>query len=240
MARFLVLFAREPRREAREKGFASAGAVDLFAAFAAGWQEAAQSAGARMLVMTPPEDLSGWRRAFPRGLDLLWAPQKGCFFGARLEDAVLRAAGLGGPALLVGGDVAPSASLLRAAFEALEEGADAVLAPSPDGGVSLLSTSAADADLFREVGRRNPQVFQWLENRLRSRGRRVTVIAEAPDVDGRLSLRGLQGIATLSLFAPLLRRALQRPAFLQDDPPHFVPPGPRMSPEILRGPPLAG
>jgi glycosyltransferase A (GT-A) superfamily protein (DUF2064 family) len=239
MARFLVLFAREPSREAREKGLTSRAGSDLFAAFAAGWVKAARAAGARMILATPPEDLLAWRRALPEGTDLAFFAQRGGSFGSRLEDAARRVSRFGGRALLVGGDVAPSAEALEGAFRALEQGAEAVLSPAPDGGVSLLALSCADLDLLRSVGPRQPDVFRVLDRRLRERGRRVAVVAEAPDVDGRSALRALARAAGLRTLASLVRRALQRATFSKVAPPHFLPPGPRMSPAILRGPPVA-
>src|ERR1700693_4162202 len=58
--RFLVLFSRDPGREARAKGF-GVSAEDLFTAFARGWEEAARRSRARLVIATPPEDLAAWR-----------------------------------------------------------------------------------------------------------------------------------------------------------------------------------
>src|SRR5262245_13142807 len=117
MARFLVLFAREPLAQAREKGLASPAAALLFRDLAAGWIEAARGSGAAAIVAAPPEDLPGWRRSLRGRSGLLWLPQRGSTLGARLEDAARRAASLGGRAVIVGGDVPPSEETLRKAFE---------------------------------------------------------------------------------------------------------------------------
>ncbi len=104
--RHVVLFAREPARQAREKGFGAEG-EDLFTAFAAGWLQAAGRCGARLAVATPPEDRAAWRRRLPAGEDVAYLPQSGGSFGERLESVARRAADLGDQVVLVGGDVAP-------------------------------------------------------------------------------------------------------------------------------------
>ena len=189
MNRFLVLFSRDPGREARAKGF-GAPAEDLFTAFARGWEEAARRSRARLVIATPPEDLAAWRVRLP-GPEVLWMTQGGSSFGKRLEGVARRAATLPGRIVLVGGDVAPDGSALRTAFDALERGADAVLAPAADGGVSLLSLGASDLDLLARLAPRQGDVMTWLEGRLRNRGRSVARLDAAPDVDGRASLRAL-------------------------------------------------
>src|SRR6266545_47979 len=131
MNRFLVLFAREPARQAREKGLGSE-AAEVFRGFTAGWLEAARQTGAQLVVATPPEDIAAWRQVFRGAPDWAWIRQRGGTFGLRLEDAARRAAALGGHSVFVGGDVAPSASTLSEAFGAVEEGADAIVPPAAD------------------------------------------------------------------------------------------------------------
>ena len=136
MRRYLVLFAREPALEARRKGFRSREGARLFEQFARGWLDASSRTDARLVVATPEEDRAAWRECLVGSPEPLWIAQRGACLGARLENAARRAAALGGHAILVGGDVAPSEEALAAGFDALERGADAVCAPSPDGGVS--------------------------------------------------------------------------------------------------------
>src|SRR6266545_3719362 len=81
MSRFLVLFAREPARQAREKGLGWA-AAQLFRGFAAGWMEAARQTGAQVVVATPPEDIAAWRQVFRGAPDWAWIRQRGSTFGA--------------------------------------------------------------------------------------------------------------------------------------------------------------
>lgn len=240
MSRHLVLFAREPVAQAREKGLESPEAAELFRGFADGWLEAAGRVGARLIVATPAEDLARWRRALAGAEGLGWIRQRGSTLGERLEDAARRAATLGGHAVIVGGDVPPSESILRKAFEALSRGAHAAVSPALDGGISLLALSAADLDLLRGIRRRRRTVLRDLLRALRERGRRVEVVAAAADVDGPRSLRAL--LRRLSAGAPLrtLVKSLLDFQFRMDR--FSIPPArPRAlaSPSGLRAPPAA-
>ena len=191
MTRNLILFAREPAAQAREKGLARAAGAALFRSFGRGWREAAAKAGAGIVLATPPEDLGRWRLALSGSAGVGCIPQRGENIGARLEDAARCAATLAGRWVIAGGDVAPSEALLKDAFEALEAGADAVLSPAPDGGVSLLALSPADLDLLRGIRPRRRTVFGVLLEALKSRGRRVSIIRAVADFDGPRSLRAL-------------------------------------------------
>jgi hypothetical protein len=236
MRRSLVLFAREPGRQAREKGFARPEAAGLFAAFARGWLEAGRFCGADLVVSTPPEDLGGFRRHLKGSPDPVWLPQRGSSFGQRLEDAARRAAAREGPVVLVGGDVAPSSLELRKAFRALEQGADAVLAPAPDGGVSLVALRPEDLDLLGGLAIRRRDVFATLRSRLSSRRRRVRVLGSAPDLDGRRGLRTLRRSGAHSLES--LARLAARPLALCSSTHTARPPRrPARSPIRLRAPP---
>jgi glycosyltransferase A (GT-A) superfamily protein (DUF2064 family) len=238
--RLLVLFAREPRRQALEKGLAGRAGEQLFTAFAHGWVDAARRAGARLAVAAPRADCAGWQRCLS-GTGIAFLEQRGSSFGQRLEDSARQAADLGGTAVLVGGDVAPSSEILARAFGLLEEGADAVLAPSPDGGVSLVALPAEDLDLLRRIAPRRFDVFFLLSESLRARGRRVRLVAAAPDVDGRRQLGRL--LRTPPFSSPGLK-ALAREAL---DPRPWsrslaaVPPRshPESGPDVSRAPPFA-
>ncbi len=206
--RVLVLFARAPRREALDKGLAAASGERLFAAFARGWIEAAGNCGARVVVATPSGDRSGWRRALA-GARFETIGQRGSSLGGRLEDAARQAAANGGCVVLVGGDVAPSAQTLTAAFELRERGAEAVVSPAPDGGVSLVSLREEDLDLLGRIVPRASDVFSRLASTLALRGRRVAVVAPAHDVDGRRELgRLLRTTAFPSFELEALARAV--------------------------------
>ena len=150
MQRFLVLFAREPRREAQEKGFLRREAAGFFARLAEDWLETARSVGARLVIASPLEDRLAWQKCLGHAGSYLWGGRRGASSGDRLENSARAAAALGGHSVIVGGDVVSSARALEDAFTALEWGGDAVLAPAPDGGVSLLALGSADLDLLGE------------------------------------------------------------------------------------------
>jgi glycosyltransferase A (GT-A) superfamily protein (DUF2064 family) len=235
--RVLVLFAREPARQARDKGLTSPGAADLFRGFARGWQEAARLAGARLIVASPQEDRAAWNSVFG-GAECGWISQRGSSLGARLEDAAKRAASLGGHAVLVGGDVAPSAAALLEAFQALEGRADAAISPAPDGGFSLAALSPGDFDLLRGVRERRRTGLRDLLRALSARHRTVRLLPPAADVDGRGSLRALLRRELLPVcFVPLARQSLA--VFPDFSPqPQSAPLRARLhGPSVLRGPP---
>src|SRR5262249_17846249 len=110
--RYLVLFAREPARQARDKGLSPGAARDLFLGFARGWAAAARLSRARLVIATPPEDRPAWERALDGACQPIWIFQRGRCLGVRLEDSARQATALGGHAVLVGGDVPPSAAAL--------------------------------------------------------------------------------------------------------------------------------
>ena len=238
MLRYLMLFSRQPVREAREKGL-SPDAAALFGSFAAGWIRTAHREGAVPVLATPAEDRAAWSRWLPRDSGpILRIAQHGATFGERLAGAVRRVADLGGSVVVVGGDVLPSGEALRNAFEALERGDAAVVAPSSDGGVSLLGLRRDDLDLLRGMPLRSREVFGTLCAALAARGGRVCVLRRADDVDGRRALRALLRRETCLATRVLLRGAL---APLPEIP--TAPAAPRASghPTLpgLRAPPLA-
>src|SRR5438552_18714437 len=83
--RLLLLFSREPRRQADEKGLRGRAGEQLFTAFARGWLDAARLAQARLVVSAPRAVHAGWRRCLPAGADALLA-QRGSSVGRRLQD----------------------------------------------------------------------------------------------------------------------------------------------------------
>jgi glycosyltransferase A (GT-A) superfamily protein (DUF2064 family) len=236
-SRLLLLFAREPRREALEKGFDAAAGTRLFTAFAEGWIEAARRCRARLVVAAPPEDRAAWQRVLP-GARLFLIEQRGGSFGKRLENSVRQAATLGGHVVVVGGDVAPVPEILAAAFELLEKDADAVIAPARDGGVSLLTLPEGDLDLLGRISTRRRDVFSRLSAGLLARGRRVEVVAGAPDVDGRRRLRSLLRSLPASL-RDVARLALRPPSNGFPEPLSVSLLSERLRPSGFRAPPLA-
>jgi glycosyltransferase A (GT-A) superfamily protein (DUF2064 family) len=147
--------------------------------------------------------------------EVLWMSQQGSSLGRRLE-AVLRHTGkFGGRSVIVGGDVPPAIAVLREAFEALDGGADAVIAPAHDGGVSLLSLPAADADLVASFGPRQRGVAQRLRASLSARCRSVALVSAVGDVDGRRSLRSLLRHPWMDLGLRALAAGILRATILQ-------------------------
>jgi glycosyltransferase A (GT-A) superfamily protein (DUF2064 family) len=238
MDRVLVLFAREPGRQAREKGLGSPGAAELFREFARGWRDAARLVNARFVLAAPPEDRSAWETVFGAS-EVGWLSQRGSSIGSRLEDAATRAAAHGGQAVLVGGDVAPSAVALLEAFHAMEGGASAAISPAPDGGFSLVALTREDLDLLRGVRERRRTVLRDLLRALAARQRAVRLVSPAADVDGRGSLRAILSRNLLpARFVPLARQSLAAsPGFTPQSQSAPAPPS-HHGPSVLRGPPL--
>jgi Uncharacterized protein conserved in bacteria (DUF2064) len=235
----VVLFAREPAREARAKGFAAPEAAELFADFAVGWRDAARRAGARLVVSTPPEDRAAWRLSLPGSPDVLWIAQRGRSLGERLEAAARSVAELAGCAVIVGGDVVPSLTALETAFAALEDGAEAALAPAPDGGVSVVGLSPRHLDLLRGIEPRRRDVFASLTRRLARRDARVATVCPASDVDGRRSARRLlRRVARRGPLALLLKLLLCPPRLSGSSTSHAARLRPFCFAPALRGPPL--
>ena len=236
-SRFLVLFAREPRRQALDKGLAGEAGEGLFTAFADGWIDAARRSGAQVVVATPAVDRTAWRRRLPSE-ELRFLEQRGKSFGERLEDTARQAADLGGHAILVGGDVAPSPSILAEAFELLEGGADAVIAPARDGGVSLVALRREDLDLLGSVALRRTDVFSRLSRRLSVRGRQIGLVAAATDVDGRRRLRSLLRSLPAALRNTARKALSLAPTGFREPRALSLRPE-RARPRSLRGPPRA-
>ncbi len=169
-----------------------------------------------------------------------WISQRGANLGERLEDSARRAAAFGGHAVLVGGDVPPSESVLKSAFEALETGAQAAVSPALDGGVSLLALPAVDLDLLRGFRGRRRTVLRDLLRALRERGRRVELVAPAADVDNPRSLRALlRRLPATAPLRPLVKSLLGFHSRIDRFP--VLPARPRdlASPSGLRAPPAA-
>jgi glycosyltransferase A (GT-A) superfamily protein (DUF2064 family) len=236
-SRLLLLFAREPHREALDKGLAVGAGARLFTAFALGWIEAARRCGARLVVAAPPEDRAPWQRLLP-GTALHFLEQRGRSFGERLENSARQAAALGRHLVVVGGDVAPAAAGLAAAFERLEHGADAVIAPARDGGVSLVALNEDDLDLLGRIAPRRSDVFSRLSAGLLARGRRVEVVAPVPDVDGRRRLGSLLRFLPAPLRSAARLALCPPPSGFRE--PHSLSLLPeRTRPSGLRAPPVA-
>lgn len=238
--RVLVLFAREPRRQALDKGLAVESGASLFAAFARDWIDAANACGAKIFIATPPDDRAAWRRALPDSR-FAFLEQRGHSLGGRLEDAARRAAADGACVVLVGGDVAPSPRSLAAAFELRERGNDAVIAPAHDGGVSLVALAEDDLDLLGRFVPRRSDVFRNLSVALSFRRRRVAVVSPVGDVDGRRELGRMLHLTAFSVpgLRALARTVLEEGRWNHGRLPPTSPTSPDVDVSVSRGPPVA-
>ncbi|KAA0253581.1 glycosyltransferase [Acidobacteria bacterium ACD] len=203
MDRRLVLFAREP----------VAGRVKTRLALSIGAPAACRLYGAML------EDLAGqlpspaeWQAVLAHdgaapgpvlgrlfGTGWLAVPQGGGGLGERLVRVLDRSAAEGARATVVAGSDAPSltAERVREAFRALGEGgARVALAPSPDGGYSLLGATreVPASALLGDVRWSTPDARGDTVAAARELGIPVALLDEVPDVDTREDLGRLAGI----------------------------------------------
>jgi len=238
--RALVLFAREPRRQALDKGLPVRPGESLFTAFAKGWIDAASACGAEIFIAAPPDDRLAWRRALADSR-FAFLEQRGHSLGERLEDTARRAAPDGACVVLVGGDVAPSPRSLAAVFELRERGNDAVIAPARDGGVSLVSLGDDDLDLLGRFVPRGSDVFVRLSAALSLRQRRIAVLSRVGDVDGRRELGRLLRATAFSVpgLKALARAVLEEDRWNRGRFRSTSPASPDVDVPVSRGPPVA-
>jgi rSAM/selenodomain-associated transferase 1 len=215
--RRVVLFAREPvaghvkTRLAREVGEGPATA--LYAAFL---QDLAVSlpdpvrwdAVLAHAEFDPGPFLVGTFRApwdlFPQGDGSL---------GDRLSRAVVRSRMEGRRDVVIAGSDAPTLGReeLVAAFAALDEDADVIFAPAPDGGYSLvgLSGNVDPAAVFTTVRWSSPHALADSRRSAEGRGYRVCLLPTVPDIDEVKDLGALGPMfASDPELAPATRRAL--------------------------------
>jgi rSAM/selenodomain-associated transferase 1 len=217
-ARRVVLFAREPvagqvkTRLAREIGAEPAAA--LYGAFLLDLAVALPAPSRWDAVLAHAEFEPGPFLAGTFSAPWELFPQGDGSLGDRLARVVLRSRTEGKRDVVVAGSDAPTLGRedLESAFAALEEDADVVFAPAPDGGFSLVGVAGSwDLRNFFEGVRWS--TAHALEDARRSavaRGARVALLATIPDVDE------LKDIVALSPFfsadpdlAPATRRALE-------------------------------
>jgi uncharacterized protein len=214
--RRVILFAREPvagqvkTRLAREIGAAQAAA--LYGAFlqdlAAALPDPRWDSVLAHAEFEPGPYLVGTFRA---PWDLL--PQGEGSLGERLSRAVVRARMEGKRDVVVAGSDAPSLGVedLVEAFAALEEDADVVFAPAPDGGYSLvgLRGSVDPAAVFTAVRWSSEHALADSRRSAEARGYRVRLLPTVPDVDEVKDLETLGPMfASHPSLAPATRRAL--------------------------------
>ncbi len=154
------------------------------------------------------------------GVRLSYTPQEGRDIGQRMESALRSCFARGfATVILIGSDFPDlTAQAVEEAFEALEQGADAVVGPALDGGYYLIGFRAADfdPDLFRAMPWGTETVFQETVDRLRARGSRVHLAEPWRDIDRPEDLEALQARHGNTAFSRsrtmrFLRRRLARP-----------------------------
>jgi rSAM/selenodomain-associated transferase 1 len=216
--RRVVLFAREPvagrvkTRLAREIGEGPATALygsflqDLAAALPdpARWDAVLAHAESE-----PGPFLVGTFRA---PWELL--PQGSGSLGERLCRVVNRSRTDGKRDVVVAGSDAPTLSRadLEAAFRALEDGADAVFAPAPDGGFSLVGLAGGrdPGQFFEGVRWSTGHALEDARRSAEANEARVALLATVPDVDRFEDLGALLPILSADpTRAPASRRAVE-------------------------------
>jgi glycosyltransferase A (GT-A) superfamily protein (DUF2064 family) len=135
---------------------------------------------ARMLAKT-------LRTARAAGFDpqLVFADRQGPGdLGRRMQRAFTRALRRHESAILIGSDCpALSGADLRAAAQALKNGASAVLSPAEDGGYALIGLRCCCRRLFSGIDWGGPKVFAQTRARLKRLGWRWTKLRTLWDVD---------------------------------------------------------
>jgi rSAM/selenodomain-associated transferase 1 len=185
----LIVFAKAPRpgrvktRLARALGAAAAARLHarlLERALAS----ARQARCAEVELHCAPDCAHPLLRRVARRYRARLRAQSGGDLGERMHRAFAGALGRSAAAVLVGSDcpgLGPRA--LRAAFDALAGGMDAVLAPAADGGYALLGLRRAAPRLFESIAWGGPQVLEQTRARLAAAGLRWRELAQVRDVD---------------------------------------------------------
>jgi rSAM/selenodomain-associated transferase 1 len=187
-------------------------AARLYEAFLSDLAEELTSPGEWESILAHADGAAGpaLRRLF--GPEWSLAPQGGGDLGERLARA-FEGVGDGAAVVVVGSD-APTLSRadVRRAFAELERGAQVVLAPSPDGGYSLVGMAGMARPEAVFIGVRwstEHALHDTLEGARRS-GLVTRVIDEVADVDTAEGLEALRALLAVRVgVAPRTRRALE-------------------------------
>ncbi len=138
----------------------------------------------RSRLLCAPDCDHDWFRQRAHDFALSLAPQEGMDLGERMLAALEH--GLAeSPAVVIVGTDCPSldVALVEAAFQALEQGEDVVLAPAEDGGYVLIGARRGHRRLFEDVAWGSDQVMALSRTRLRELGWRWRELAPQWDVD---------------------------------------------------------
>lgn len=123
----------------------------------------------------------------------LW-PQQGDDLGARLDNLLAAALAAGAEQAVVMDSDSPTlpASLLIAAFAALDQGADVVLGPTEDGGYYLIGLVRPQPRLLREIPMSTPTVLGDTLALAQSLGLKTALLPTWYDVDTAADLSRLR------------------------------------------------
>jgi rSAM/selenodomain-associated transferase 1 len=111
------------------------------------------------------------------------APQRGADLGERMQEALSQALSMGERPVLIGSDCPSlSPSDIATAFAALDR-ADAVFAPTEDGGYALVGLSAPARALFESIPWSTSRVADCTRQRAAEAGLRVEWLRTVWDVD---------------------------------------------------------
>ncbi len=183
----VLLFAKAPRpglvktRLARAIG--EVGAVRVYRHLVHQTVREASATGARVVLCYAPEDGRPELEALAAPHRLEFVHQGSGDLGARMERMLHAALDHGGPALVVGTDIAAlNREILIRAFQALDE-VDLVLGPALDGGYYLLGLKRPAPALFRGMTWSTPQVLSRTRERAQDEGLAVMELEPLRDVD---------------------------------------------------------
>ncbi len=118
--------------------------------------------------------------------------QQGADLGSRMHHALECSVARGGPVVLIGTDCpALTAADLQEAFDALNNGHDAVLGPAADGGYYLIGLKQALPQLFSDMPWSTPEVLHETRRRLLNARWRWHELRMLHDIDTPADLRHL-------------------------------------------------
>ncbi len=110
--------------------------------------------------------------------------QQGEGLGERMADAMQRSITKQGSAVLIGTDCPPlDNAYLKQAFQALQDGADAIVGPAEDGGYILIGLSRFDKQIFDNISWGGKEVFRQTAWRLSQLGFNWVELKTLWDVD---------------------------------------------------------
>lgn len=170
-------------------------AAELYGFFVDDLLEALSPGGHHLeLFFTPAEKEMAIRNRF--GVRFCYSPQEGEGFGERMDRAFHSCFAKGfSTTILIGSDIPDlTAEVIEKAFQALENGWDAVVGPAFDGGYYLIGfrSDTFDPAVFKEIPWGENSVFEKTVTRLRGRGCRVHLAPVWHDIDTERDLADLQ------------------------------------------------